>query len=272
MAKFRRNYSKSGTIAATLVRVTLLLGILVTLIFLLYIFFNQPLPITTKREQNLPPYLPASSTGQIVGDGRFWISWDSTQGLAEWAACLLTPDSAELFPPVIDMRNAPFPLTSAHWEADTTPYFKASLFPTGFDADGGEPTDNLLYKANICPQVPDFYKYLWRNLQQQTLRWAEANDTLLVVSGPVLGAVTHQKSSLPEAYYQVLLSIRAGEQPEAIGFIFPHQTWKTPQQPLDFAVSVNEVEKVTGLDFFPKYLDDSREEILESKFNLLLWK
>ena len=272
MAQFRRNYSKTGNAAATMVRVSLLAGILVTLIYLFYFFAGRTIPLAKEKKQVLPNYLPASSTGQIAGAGRYWISWDSKEGLAEWAACLLTSDSVGQLLPNSSFSDADFTITSGIWDTDSTEYVRASLFPTASDSILKDNEENLVLRGSICPQIPEFQGNVWRDLQQKNLRLARGADSLFVISGPVLVSSVHTSAAVPEAYFQVLLAIRQGGNAEAIGFIVPHKAWSRPQQLLNFAVSVNEVEKVTGLDFFPKFLDDTREEMLESNFNLPLWE
>ena len=53
-----------------------------------------------------------------------------------------------------------------------------------------------------------------------------------------------------------------------IGFIVPNQTSK--RRIASFAVSVDEVERITGYDFFSK-LDDELEKNLEQSGNVQIW-
>ena len=54
-----------------------------------------------------------------------------------------------------------------------------------------------------------------------------------------------------------------------IGFIVPNQTSK--RRIANFAVSVNEVERITGYDFFSQ-LDDELENSLEANIDIFTWK
>lgn len=96
-------------------------------------------------------------------------------------------------------------------------------------------------------------------------------DTLYVVTGPVLSSglptIGSSNVAVPEYYYKVLLDYKATST-EAIGFILKNEGSKEPLA--DFAVPVDSVEKITGIDFFPD-LPDSLETVVESKVDLAFW-
>ena len=53
-----------------------------------------------------------------------------------------------------------------------------------------------------------------------------------------------------------------------IGFLVPHENSKQPLY--EFVVSVDQIEKMTGIDFFPN-LEDAIESQLESKSDYKGW-
>jgi len=55
---------------------------------------------------------------------------------------------------------------------------------------------------------------------------------------------------------------------QMIGFLFPNE--KTTEDHFEYAVTVDEIEKLTGIDFFSQ-LDDSIENQLENTFNTSVW-
>ena len=55
---------------------------------------------------------------------------------------------------------------------------------------------------------------------------------------------------------------------KAIGFVYPND--KCDGDMRDYAVTVDDVEKITGLDFFYQ-LDDKTEKAVESKCNPAAW-
>ena len=95
-----------------------------------------------------------------------------------------------------------------------------------------------------------------------------------IVCGPVLRGDSHKtigrqrsrRITVPEAFYKVVL--RTGKNPAAIGFIYDNNG---SSQPMHQAVrSVDEIEQITGLDFFSSLPDDVERRI-ESKSSLADW-
>ena len=93
-----------------------------------------------------------------------------------------------------------------------------------------------------------------------------------VVTGPVLNKPYYQtigenKVAVPEFYYKVLLDYKEPEI-KGIGFILPNK--KCDDGVENYAVTIDKVAEVTGIDFFPK-LPDAEEEKIESESELSLW-
>ena len=100
--------------------------------------------------------------------------------------------------------------------------------------------------------------------------WALDNDKIYVATGPVLSAkyVTKEKSLyVPKYFYKVLLDYEAPEV-KGIGFIIPNESSSEPLS--SFAVSIDSVEAMTGIDFFSA-LPDKEEKIIESVCDYSLW-
>lgn len=97
------------------------------------------------------------------------------------------------------------------------------------------------------------------------------NGRLYVVAGPVLYRGQHRhigqsRVTVPEAFYKVVF---CPDPLKAIGFIYKN---KSGNRPLDAYVnSVDEVERITGIDFFPS-LPDSVEEAVEAVYDLEEWQ
>ena len=127
------------------------------------------------------------------------------------------------------------------------------------------------YFSNMSPQVPGFNRGIWKNLEEQVRTWAKAYDSIYVVTGPVLkdGLVQIGSNgvSIPKYYYKVILD-NTGDDAKAIGFLMPNQASKEPLE--KFAVSVDQVEQETGIDFFNK-LPDSRENAFEKEVCIPCW-
>jgi endonuclease G len=127
------------------------------------------------------------------------------------------------------------------------------------------------YYSNMSPQVPSFNRGIWKNAESFTREAAITNQTVYVVTGPVftsnMTSIGPNKVAVPQSYFKIVLDYT---EPvfKAIAFVIPNEGSQLPLQ--NFAVTINEVEQLTGLDFFP-LLPDQEESLLESKFDISLW-
>ena len=128
--------------------------------------------------------------------------------------------------------------------------------------------------SNMSPQAPQFNRGIWKNLEEQVRKWVHTFGALYVVSGPILDkdaysykAIGKNQVAVPEYYYKVLMA-KSGERIIAVAFILPND--KDKGSIWDYAVSVDEAEEKTGLDFF-YLLDDAREKAAEKAFSPLDW-
>lgn len=124
--------------------------------------------------------------------------------------------------------------------------------------------------SNISPQVPDFNRGIWKELESTVRNWARKEHRIIVVTGPVFkdlkGAIGQDEVVVPGYFFKIIYD--ATDQPRMIAFILPNE--RTSRPLTDFAVSTDDAEKATGLDFFSQ-LPDDLESSLESKVELAGW-
>ena len=126
------------------------------------------------------------------------------------------------------------------------------------------------YLTNICPQAPQLNQGSWKTLEEKCRVWADADSAIIIICGPVVSDRISQRIgetgvAVPQRFFKVVLSPFA-DPPRAIGFIMPNGKLRGGMQAA--AVSVNEVERITGYDFFAALPDDMEEEIEDQcKFN-----
>lgn len=126
--------------------------------------------------------------------------------------------------------------------------------------------------TNVCPQRHNLNAGDWNEMEQQCRRWAKKYGEIYIVCGPILYRQRHKKIGthkvvVPEAFFKVVLCMKG--KPKAIGFIFKNADGNRPQG--DYVNSVDEVERITGIDFFAKLPDDVEREV-EAKSNLADWQ
>lgn len=124
--------------------------------------------------------------------------------------------------------------------------------------------------SNISPQVPDFNRGIWKELESTVRKWTLKEHQLYIVTGPVFqnnkGTIGKDKVVVPGYYFKVIYD-PTGD-PKMIAFVFPNQNSVRPIT--DFVVSVDEAERLTGLDLFSQ-LPDDKENKLEGKVQLAGW-
>lgn len=132
--------------------------------------------------------------------------------------------------------------------------------------------DESFYFSNMSPQLPAFNRGVWKRLEDKMRDWAVAYDSILIVTGPVLNSslvkIGPNEVCVPTHYYKVILDFKK-EKSKAIGFILPNLGSKDDLR--NFAVTIDSVEQLTGIDFYYQ-LTDSFEFQLESKICLDCWE
>lgn len=159
---------------------------------------------------------------------------------------------------------------------------KADYFNTGFDRGHLCPAgdnkwsqkamDECFLMTNMCPQTHALNAGVWNSIEQQCRTWAKKYGKVYIVCGPIFLNKQHRKLGknkvvVPDAFFKVIL--RTGKNPQAIGFICRNQSAKGLQKK-DFVNSIDEVERITGYDFFSK-LPDNVEKKIEAKADLSNW-
>ena len=132
------------------------------------------------------------------------------------------------------------------------------------------------YMSNVCPQNPDLNRHIWENIESRIRGWAVRDEELYIVTGPVLrkGLPTigrYNNVAVPEFFYKIVLFYqpKSGKTPRAIAFLLPNEALFGKKMN-SYVVSVDEVEKATGLDFFAK-LPDEIQSKLEAKSDWTAW-
>ncbi len=129
------------------------------------------------------------------------------------------------------------------------------------------------FYSNMSPQSPAFNRESWAAIEDKVRGYLynHPGNQVYVVTGPVLKEDLPRvergvhRVAIPEFYYKVALDPIAGK---AIGFIMPNQAVTEPLE--NFAVSIDSVEALTGLDFFNK-LPAELQSRLEKQRNLADW-
>ena len=138
--------------------------------------------------------------------------------------------------------------------------------------------EQTFYYSNTSPQVNSFNGGIWASLENKVQGWGQLSairDTLFVVKGgtiredQVMGTIGESKIVIPKYYFMVLLA-KKGTTYKSIGFWFEHRAHPRPYSLTDYALSVEELEELTGIDFFHN-LPDSIEQVVEKQLIVEDW-
>lgn len=218
--------------------------------------------------------LPRSSNNQVIKHQYYSLSYNEKAEQAEWLAY----DLKKSYIKNNDFKRPYFIVDpkvssqSADWRNyRKSGYDKGHLCPAGDMEFSKSAYDDTFYTSNISPQDHEFNAGIWNRLEQKVRYWAQRYDGVYVVTGGVLTKTSKtigtEKVVVPDYFYKIILDETNGNY-KMIGFLIPN---KKSNEPLyNYVVAVDEIEALTGIDFFPK-LDDKNENNLERNTSYKAW-
>lgn len=141
-------------------------------------------------------------------------------------------------------------------------YDRGHMCPAGDNKWNQQAMDESFLFTNVCPQAPSLNRGDWNEMEQACRKWAVEYGDVYVVCGPIFyrksnKTIGKNHVAVPDAFFKVVLVMQG--QPKAIGFIYKNGDGNRPKG--DYANSVDEVERITGIDFFPSLPDDVENKI-----------
>ena len=232
---------------------------------------NSPDVVIDSKRLEIPAYV---KTDEIVRHTAYTLDFSDKDKEAKWVAYRLTRDHVGgKEPRTNNFRVDPDVPTGSATPQDYTHsgYDRGHLAPAG-DMNWSEQTiSESFFMSNMTPQKPGFNRGIWKHLEDRVRKWAVEDDTLYVVTGPILreglSTIGTDNISVPEYFFKVVLDYTAKDK-KAIGFVMRNESSKMPLG--SFAVTVDSVESLTGIDFFPAFPDSVGEKI-EGHIDLEMW-
>jgi endonuclease G, mitochondrial len=223
---------------------------------------------------DLNKYIPFSKNkGEIVRHTAFILSYQEDYELASWVLHKLVKEAAygreqrsnEFIPdPNVESGSA------VTQDYSRSGYDRGHLCPAGDFRHDKALQDETFYMSNMAPQVPDFNRGIWNDLENRVRSWVKKRGELIILTGPILkkGLPTigrMNQIAVPEKFYKIIYD-PAHE--EAIAFLFPNEG--SVELVKSFTISIDDLEVMTGIDFFEK-LPDNLEKKLETDDNVNDW-
>ena len=218
--------------------------------------------------------LPASTSGEIVIHSNYILSYKERFEQAEWVAYALkrshlTYDDRERPDYIEDPKVS---TKSADWRNyKGSGYDRGHLCPAGDRRFSVYAYNETFYTSNITPQKNDFNSGIWNELEMQIRRWSKKYGNLYVITGGVLenglSTIGEEDVAVPERYYKIVVR-GEGKDIKVLAFLIPHKDTTEPL--INFVVTVDDLEKVSGIDFFSN-MDEDIESRLEQSIELKYW-
>ncbi len=227
-------------------------------------------------EKQVDFLLPLVQPGhEIIRHEGYILRYRDEYKVAEWVAYPLldyeiigdADRKFEQFQPDLSVTNG----TALSSDYTRSGYDRGHLAPAGDFKFSQRIMRETFFMSNITPQVPQFNRGIWKELEEQVRAWARRDNGLYVVTGPVLKPSLPtigrtNEISVPEKFYKVILycnnTATARPSIRMIGFLLNNEPSDSSIK--QFVVPVDSIEQLTGIDFFPK-LPDDLERVLESK-------
>lgn len=235
---------------------------------------QQLVPMSAQERDSLMTVgVPQGMCDTLVKYAAFDVHFNSGRGIANCAAYELTigelngtAERSNEFLTDSGVKGCPSPQDYAGSGMD-----RGHLVPAGDLKWNVKAMQQSFLMTNISPMHKALNEGGWAKLEEKVREWTARDSALLVFSGPVMtdkdSTLANGQVTVPSAYYKVIMA-PCMKPTRAIAFIYPngHSGGRLEQ----YAVSIDEVERRTGLDFFPT-LPAEEQQRLESPVNLDAW-
>lgn len=216
----------------------------------------------------------ASETIEYTG---FTVNFNPQTHIPNWVSWELTADETD---GDISRKSSRF-IADSNVKGSPTPndyrgsgFDKGHLCPAADMKWSQEAMHDCFYLTNICPQLHSLNSGAWKTLEEKCREWAKIDSALVIIAGPVLNPnpdefIGESQVAVPKAFFKIVAAPYANP-PRGIAFIMANDRQATGQDFQQTALSIDEVEAITGHDFFPT-LPDSIQELMEAGFHYKRW-
>jgi endonuclease G len=220
---------------------------------------------------------PSAAPEKLIKRMGYTVSYNSATRNANWVAWKLTPERVNGNAPRTD-KFLPDPQLPAG-EAATTDDYKGTgwdrghLCPAGDNKWNRQAMAESFYLSNVSPQHHNLNRGDWNELEQKCRKWVTKEKCLYIVAGPIFydrkaRTIGKHRIAVPDAFFKVILAPES-KKPKAIGFIYKNDEGNHPLS--SYVNTIDEVERITGIDFFPDLPDEVEREV-EAGYNLKDWR
>ena len=223
------------------------------------------------------PEWKTTTTHQQIKNLGYTSSYNTSYGIPNWVAYELTRSEAasheaertnkfQADPKVIGK-------SASNSDYKGSGYDKGHMAPAADMKWSKTVMEQSFYFTNICPQAPGLNRGAWKDLEEEIREWAIRDSALVIICGPLftkepIKYIPETHVAIPDAYFKVVCAPYT-DQARAIAFVFPNA--KASKHPREYVVTIDSVEKMTGMDFLSQLPDEIENEI-EKTSNYTHWE
>lgn len=151
-------------------------------------------------------------------------------------------------------------------------YDRGHMCPAADQKWSAEAMEDCFVMANICPQNHSLNSGAWATLENKERQWAVRDSAVMIIAGPIYEEADTERIGqagvrVPGAFFKVLAAPYL-DSPRGIAFVYPNM--KASGNMENYAMSIDDLEKITGYDFFMSLPDDV-EKMVESTYSFKEW-
>jgi endonuclease G, mitochondrial len=162
-------------------------------------------------------------------------------------------------------------------------YDRGHMVPANDLKRGQSSMDNSFLFSNMAPQRANFNQKIWEYLERRVKGWARNADGIYVTTGAVFDKNNDQirdndteanrvaprnRVAVATHFYKIILKRRPNGIMDTISILLPHNNISHSEQAAagylnSKIVSIDEIEKMTGINFFPE-MESNRQIQIEA--------
>ncbi len=252
---------------------------------------------TKSQTRDLPWGIPTSISNATHEHALYqeeWITWyDDDLRIPLWAAYQLKAQDVISRPRTDCFRKDPRlnnDVAAFCQDYDEPIFDRGHLVPRADMNRSEAAMINTFTFSNMTPQFHAFNTGIWERLETMVRNWAKTNKEIYVITGSIFDKNGDQKRdpdneadlveprkkvSIPTHFYKIVVRKKQDGKLEAIALTLPHTKQAiTSNQTKTYLtskiVSIRDIEKVTGINFFPD-LNQQEQDVLETSKAPRLW-
>ena len=159
-----------------------------------------------------------------------------------------------------------------HRDYSYSGYDRGHMCPAADQKWSEEAMNDCFVMANMCPQDHNLNAGAWQTLENKERQWAQRDGNLIIIAGPIYEAGDTKRIGdagvrVPSAFFKAFLAPYL-DKPRAIAFVYPNMA--SPGNMKDYAMTIDDLEEITGFDFFPALPDEIENEV-EAVYSFTDW-